>query len=93
MGWTGSAPVSASTHGEGEGPGHAPPASSGPTYAPPPRPEEAPPRMSGPTSPPPEHLLQAPAPAPAPEPRPQVAWSSTPPPAGDHGQDGPARED
>jgi ribonuclease E len=93
MGWTGSAPVSASTHGEGEGPGHAPPASSGPTYAPPPRPEEAPPRMSGPTSPPPEHLPQAPAPAPAPEPRPQVAWSSTPPPAGDHGQDGPARED
>jgi hypothetical protein len=99
MGWTGSAADTASTHGHSESAFHGTPAPNGPSHTAPQRPEEAPPRV-------PEAPASTPAPiaersaepvhqtvAPAPDHRPQVAWSSAPPPQGEHGFDGPGRDE
>ncbi|HEX2791489.1 MAG TPA: hypothetical protein VHN17_13740, partial [Steroidobacteraceae bacterium] len=99
MGWTGSPANTTGTHGFGDSPERSAPGASAPAYAPPQHPDEAPARMPEPASGAPgpvadrgsEHAPHAPAPAP--EHRPQVGWSAAAPPAGEHGFEGPARDE
>jgi ribonuclease E len=99
MGWTGQPAPTSSTQGYGGSPEHGAPDAGGPTYAPQRRPDEpsARPPETGPGMPnstAERDVEHAPhAPAPVPEQRPQVAWSAAPPSAGEHGFEGPARED
>lgn len=105
MGWTGSAVDTAPTHGHSESAFQGAPAPSGSATTAPQRPDEPPVRMPEiPASAPApsadrgaDHEPHAFAPAPAqpqPPPRPQVAWSSPAPPAqGEHGVEGPPRDE
>jgi ribonuclease E len=98
MGWTGQPAQTSGTQGYGDSPEHGAPDAGGPAYAPQRRPDEPSTRPAeGPSgtsnSTVDRGAEHAPHAAPAPEQRPQVAWSAAPPSTGEHGFEGPPRED